>query len=460
MKLGLGRSGMLYLSFTRADTSTAQVVVHLNPDSTMPTLSDMLVSSKMWRLAILTALNRFVMALRLVALPLFVLFIGSDEAFYGLLVAGAGYAEAIFLFPSGTVSDKKGRGTATLLGGVITGSTFFVLPFVDEPALLLLAYCITGIGDGFMVTSVEALIADHSRSDVERTKSYGFTITIATLAATVGPFVGGYLLSQTASPWISPAELRYIVVFFMMGGARFAAGLLGFHTERWLIRNEVRQPVPPEQFEPAVIHTSRADSRTALLFGMSQLIMGIASGMVVPYLIPWINARFGPDELLLGSVPAVANLTLASGTLLVGLVSERVGKIRTMVTLYLVTPILAYGLVTSLGFVLMAAFYVIREAVANMAKPATSSLFMGEVSRSRRGRLWAVTTIMWTIPRQTGTLLASLILGAAIFPSIVEFGVVVFPLAMCLYPLSAIPMYVAVRMNRKESYNRAEDSQG
>jgi len=116
--------------------------------------------------------------------------------------------------------------------------------------------------------------------------------------------------------------------------------------------------------------------------------------------------------------------------------------------------------VTSLGFVLMAAFYVIREAVANMAKPATSSLFMGEVSRSRRGRLWAVTTIMWTIPRQTGTLLASLILGAAIFPSIVEFGVVVFPLAMCLYPLSAIPMYVAVRMNRKESYNRAEDSQG
>ncbi|GAG85178.1 unnamed protein product, partial [marine sediment metagenome] len=100
-------------------------------------------------------------------------------------------------------------------------------------------------------------------------------------------------------------------------------------------------------------------------------------------------------------------------------------------------------------FLLMAVFYIARMAVANMAQPASDSLFMGEVSQIRRGRSLALTRIMWTFPRQTGTLLTSILLGIGFLGTTTQFGIIVFPIAMALYPISVIPMYIAVRRNRK-----------
>ena len=97
----------------------------------------------------------------------------------------------------------------------------------------------------------------------------------------------------------------------------------------------------------------------------------------------------------------------------------------------------------------MALFYVTRMAVANMAQPAVDSLFMGEVSQVRRGRSLALTRVMWTFPRQTGTLFTSVLLEIGLLGTTAQFGVVVFPIVMMLYPISVIPMYIAVRRNIK-----------
>ncbi len=176
--------------------------------------------------------------------------------------------------------------------------------------------------------------------------------------------------------------------------------------------------------------------------------MGFSSGMVVPYLIPWIEAAFNPSEVVLGSLPAISNMTLASGALFVGLASERVGKVKMITALYILAPILTIGLVYT-PFLLMAVFYVARMAVANMAQPASDSLFMGEVSQTRRGRSLALTRVMWTFPRQTGTLVSAFLLGIGFLGTTTLFGIIIFPLAMILYPISVIPMYIAVRRNRK-----------
>ena len=97
----------------------------------------------------------------------------------------------------------------------------------------------------------------------------------------------------------------------------------------------------------------------------------------------------------------------------------------------------------------MVAFYVARMAVANMAQPAFDSLFMGEISQQRRGRSLALTRVMWTFPRQTGTLLTSFLLAIGFLGSTYQFGVIIFPIAMALYPISVIPMWMAVRRNKK-----------
>ncbi|MFW9850200.1 MAG: MFS transporter, partial [Candidatus Thorarchaeota archaeon] len=406
-------------------------------------------TAKIARLSILSTFSRLTMAFNQIVLPLFVLAIGFDEAFYGVLVAAAGYIQGIVLFPAGWFSDRKGRGVSILLGGLFAGFCLLAIPFITDSILLLIVYAMTGIGTGFTRTSIDSLIADHTVKGDERTRSFGYTTATATLAAVVGSFVAGLLLDPIAFPFISAEMMRYAILFWMMGFFRIATGVFGIYTERWLhtydpVEIEHREIIATEDEDPG---KERQDTETALLFGTTQLLMGISSGMVIPYIIPWIYAAFTPDPVVLGSVPAIANITLATGTLAVGFFSERIGKIRTISMLYTLAPILMLGIVYSPWFLLMLVFYVARNAVANMNRPAFNSLFMEEVSLSRRARSFSITRIMWQFPRQTGTLLAAYLLG--FYGGILGYALIIFPLAMVLYPISVIPMYISVKRNAK-----------
>ncbi len=412
--------------------------------------------SKVVALSALTALSRLSNSFRQIVLFLFVIFLFSGtgintDAFYGLIVAIAGYVQAFTLFPAGTLSDKRGRGIAIFIGGLISGIGLILMPFAYDTMTILILYALTGIGSGFTMTSIKTLVADYTERGEERTRSYGITMAAGTLAAIVGPLLAGYILDPIALPGVNPEMLRYTIVFFMWGGLRIVTGVVGFFTAKWL-QTHIPKKIVPEEVEEKDESSNSSDARndtiTSTLFGISRLIMGFSSGMVVPYLIPWIAATFNPSEVVLGSLPAISNVTLATGALFVGLASERVGKMKMITSLYILAPILTIGLVYT-PFLLMAVFYVARMAVANMATPASDSLFMGEVSQIRRGRSLALTRIMWTFPRQTGTLLTSILLGIGFLGTTTMYGIIIFPIAMALYPISVIPMYIAVRRNRK-----------
>ena len=191
-------------------------------------------ASKIAWLSLLSALNRLSMSFNQIVLPLFVLAIGSGAAFYGLIVAMAGYVQALFVFPAGAFSDKRGRGPTILIGGLFSGIVILLLPFAIDTTIVLILYAATGIGAGFRMSSVQALIADATKSGDERTQSYGYTTAIATLVAVAGPFVGGFILDETAFPGIDPVMVRYMILFFIMGGLRISAGIVGLVSERRL----------------------------------------------------------------------------------------------------------------------------------------------------------------------------------------------------------------------------------
>ena len=336
----------------------------------------------------------------------------------------------------------------------MSGAALLFLPISSDGVWVMVLYASTGIGQGFMRTSIDSLIADYTKSGDERTKSYGYTITFATLAGTIGPLFAGYILDPIATPELQWWTVRFSIVLVFMGCTKLLTGLIGLYTDYWLKDRVILVDKAVETIK-SDDNSARDDFRTALIFGFGQAIMGFSSGMVIPYLIPWINATYETDPFILGILPSIANLTLASGTLFVGLSSERVGKIRMIGFVYLLAPILTIGMVYTPFFLVMSIFYVIRMAVANMAGPATNSLYMSEISMERRGRTMAIIRILWQFPRQTGTLVTAILLTLGLFGGISNFGIIIFPLAMALYPVSVIPMYVAVRINRRKGIHTA-----
>ena len=101
-------------------------------------------TAKIARLSVLSSFSRLTMAFNQIVLPLFVLAIGLDEAFYGFMVAAAGYVQGVVLFPAGIFSDKKGRGVAILLGGL--GIHKFYLGYTKEGVIQLILGLACGIG--------------------------------------------------------------------------------------------------------------------------------------------------------------------------------------------------------------------------------------------------------------------------------------------------------------------------
>jgi MFS family permease len=407
--------------------------------------------SKIGRLSLLSALDRLVFSFASIILPLFILTIGLDEAFYGLIIAAAGYVEAGTLLPAGMISDKRGRGLSILIGGLISGTCLVLLPFSVHALAILALYAATGIGTGFTMTSIESMIADYSNRGYEMTRSYGFTRTVVALAAVIGPFVAGFLLDPVALPGVNPAMVRYAIGLFIMAGLTYATGFAGFLTEKWLIANMPEANDVSQTEESGIFETdTKQDVETSLFFGVSRFLMGFSGGMVIPYLILWIKAAAEADPVILGSIEAISNLAIASGTLFVGLSGERVGKIRLLTILYLGVPLFMVGMVYAPVFILMVIFYVGRNMLARMAQPAQNSLFMGEIGTQHRGRSFALTRIMWLFPKQTGTLLTAALLAGGFLGGLVPFGMLIFPIAMTLCPICVIPMYIAVKRNRKK----------
>lgn len=405
--------------------------------------------TKIWRFSALSTLNKFANSFTIIVLPLYALAIGTDEAFYGTMVAMAGYLQAATLFPAGTLSDRHGRGIALLLGGLIAGICFMLMPFISDTLSILVIYALTGIGTGFTSSSYRAMIADYTAVGTERTKSYGITDATGTFAAMIGPFIAGLVLDPNMLIWISSVMERYAILFFLIGAVKIASGVLGMSTDYWL-RSNATSPHQSVDIDPVDSNEERkGDAVVVSLFGLSRVIMGLSSGMVVPYLIPWIYAAFNPDPVVLGLVPSISNMSLAWGLLVVGFTSERIGKLRLILLLYLITPLLMIGFVYAPFFILAVVFYIARASVANMVQPASTSLLMSEIAQSKRGRSWAVVRILWTFPRQTGTLVAAFILGSGFAGGIVSFVLVVFPIAMCFYPVSVIPMWLAIRRNQQ-----------
>jgi hypothetical protein len=382
----------------------------------------------------------------MVILPLYSLALGYNEAFYGTMVAAAGYIQSFAFFPAGTISDRKGRGSSILIGGLISGLCYILLPLAIEAMTILTIYALTGIGIGFARNSIDSLVADYTKFGDERTQSYGYTYAIAILAASIAPLLGGFILDENAFPIIEQTMTRYAFIFFFLGGISFITGFLGLVTENWLKRN---QPIESTDTIISVDTTSlKDDTKTAILFGTSDVLVGFSNGMVIPYLLPWLYATFQPDPLVLGTIPAIANLILAMGAVVVGLTSEKIGNLKMIGILYSLTPLLTFGLVYAPSFFLAAIFYISRNTIANMTTPPRNSLIMGEISMERRARSLGLARSMWSFPRETGVLFSALLLSIGIFGDIISYGKMIFPIILLLYPVGMIPLYIAIRRNK------------
>ena len=127
-----------------------------------------------------------------VLLPLYVKGLGMNSFHVGILLATFAIVFAVLQFPSGVLSDKKGRRLPIVAGLCLGVLTILLLPNFERFATLAIIMALYGAGYALLFPSLGALIVDHTTAE-ERGRATGIFHALLTAGVAVGAPVMGWV---------------------------------------------------------------------------------------------------------------------------------------------------------------------------------------------------------------------------------------------------------------------------
>jgi EmrB/QacA subfamily drug resistance transporter len=121
---------------------------------------------------------------------------------------------AALLLTFGSMSDRFGRKGMLLSGLAVFGIATFVGGFTTDPAQLIAARAVMGLGAAMTFPATLSLISNVFTERKERARAIGLWGAIAGMAIAMGPIVGGWLLGHFswASVFIAMAPVAAIAI--------------------------------------------------------------------------------------------------------------------------------------------------------------------------------------------------------------------------------------------------------
>ncbi|HEY40826.1 MAG TPA: MFS transporter [Dehalococcoidia bacterium] len=125
-------------------------------------------------------------------LPVYVSDVGMDAFHVGMLLTVFSGVFIISQFPSGALSDRKGRRLPIVAGLCLGIASLVLLPTQTTFPLLAVMMVVYGLAYGLLFPSISALVADHSNPD-ERGVATGIFHALLTAGVAIGAPVMGWV---------------------------------------------------------------------------------------------------------------------------------------------------------------------------------------------------------------------------------------------------------------------------
>ncbi|MFF2315924.1 MFS transporter [Arthrobacter sp. NPDC058097] len=242
------------------------------------------------------------------AVPAMTAGLGADPAQVQWILASYSLAFGVALVPAGRLGDVLGRRALFIAGIMVFGAFSLVGGLASDPALVIVARLLQGLGAGTLNPQVLGLLQDLF-SGTRRAKALGYYAAAGGFAAVCGPLAGGLILSAAGD------SAGWRVLFLMNVPLVVLLVPLAF---RFL-------PARPGRDHSA---------RSASVDGVGALLLG---AVVVAFLVPTVYGT--PDSTPAWLAGGAAVLLCFAGW---ELLYHRRGR----------TPLLSAGLARSTGYVL------------------------------------------------------------------------------------------------------------
>jgi MFS family permease len=158
------------------------------------------------------------------------------------------------------------------------------------------------------------------------------------------------------------------------------------------------------------------------------LINGTAIGLFGPLTSYWFSIKFGIGPEAIGPVFALTFVTTGLSSLWAGRLSERIGLVRSVMTIRIVGFFVLVALPFAPWYWLAAVLYIVRSALNRGTAGPREALTVGLVRDERRGMATSVANAGFQLPGAAGPTLAGFMIaeGALAMPWLVGAGLQLF----------------------------------
>jgi MFS family permease len=336
---------------------------------------------------------------------IYILSRGFDKEFLGIANSLPSIATLLAGLFLGQLSDRIGRRKAMLLGLSVfsLGSCLEVL-FVSPGFILLCAFC-AGVGNTLYVISQAPFMAQ-VKNEQNRSLLFSASFATSTMAGVVGNLVAGYMPATFASILHSPAgsavSYQTLLICSTLTGA---LGLIPIS----LIR-EKRVAVQREKSARSGAIMTVFTRPIVIKLILPNLLIGLGSGTLIPYLNLFFVERFKIADQTLGILFSLASITAGLGILTGPFIMAHLGgKIRTIVMTEGVSLFFLLIMGFSPWFLLSAVAFLVRGTLMNIGSPLFSAFSMEQISGEEHGAVNSLLNSAWMFGWAIGPFLSTLV---------------------------------------------------
>ncbi|CAJ35667.1 MFS transporter [Methanocella arvoryzae] len=305
---------------------------------------------------------------------LHILELGFKTDFLGLMLSVSLLAASIASVPAGFLCDRFDHKK------ILVGSTFLsalaVLPLFisSSPPVLLVASALGGMLGSISTVCATPFLTENCERD-EAVHVFSASAALGWAASVVGAALGG--LVPMIWPLLHLQANRYQLTLIASVVLLFAGcAMLLFLKGGKCTRRHTTKPFSITKVRP---------SPETLKFAAISVIIGLGSGMVVPYFNVYFTKIIRASIFETGVIFAVANIFMVAGFIFIPYLAEKIGRARSaVITQAASLPFLILMAITT-NLMAASAAYIMRMMLMNMAGPATTSLQMEVIHPEERG---------------------------------------------------------------------------
>jgi len=340
----------------------------------------------------------------------------------------------LFALPAGVISTRTNQKLFLIINSflyVLSSALSVLFPIQNG---ILICVFIAGIASTFSgIVSAPLIMAN--TTDKERTYVFSLQFAVGLAGGAIGSSLSGFLSELLKGQGES---LAYGYRLTILGGCAIAAvGLVP------LVFLKIQPLKPEDKLTISIASIRSLNLRFSLKFLASRALIGLGAGLTIPFLNIYFRDVYHSKPSNIGIYWSLSNGAMLIGALLAPLLSDKLGKVKLIVSSQLLSILFMLGLASAPTESLALIPFLIRVSLMNMSTPIASAFALEMSPKKEQGIINAMLMLSWSLPWSLSTLLGGkLIQNYGFYASFISTSI--------LYLLSSVLFYLFFRNVEQE----------